>query len=78
MKTGMKAPEGIGIVVETADIQNYSRKKQNKQKKWDQNRIKSRRVVSLKAVNTLQRHEGGADTFMMKKRRRMTKTLTFG
>ena len=23
MKTGMKAPEGMGIVVETADIQNW-------------------------------------------------------
>lgn len=27
MNTGMKAPEGMGIVVETADIQNYGAKK---------------------------------------------------
>ena len=27
MKTGMNAPEGMGIVVETADIQNYKREK---------------------------------------------------
>ena len=30
MKTGMKAPEGMGMVVETADIQNYRGKKNNR------------------------------------------------
>lgn len=28
MKTGIKAPEGTGIVVATADIQNYAKRKQ--------------------------------------------------
>jgi len=34
--TGMKAPQGTGMVVARADIQNYERKKQ-KQKEKEQN-----------------------------------------
>lgn len=37
MNTGMKAPEGMGIVVETADIQNYSTKTGSRWD-WDQSK----------------------------------------
>lgn len=48
MNTGMKAPEGMGIVVETADIQNCSTKTGSKQDQFQS------RWVSIKTMNNLQ------------------------
>lgn len=63
-KTGMKAPQGTGMVVATADIQNWN--------KWGRNHIKSRKILHIfKTDHT-------SSTFMMMKRMSVMKTLTWG
>lgn len=87
MNTGIKAPEGMGIVVETADIQNCGT-----QTGWWWDWDTSKRDTLSTSISAPRRQppycchlgEGGkdgvscGDTFIMKKRRRMTKTLTWG
>lgn len=87
MNTGIKAPEGMGIVVETADIQNCGT-----QTGWRWDWDTSEREILSAFIFVPRRRppycwhtgkgggdgEGWGDTFMTKKRRRMTKTLTWG